>query len=370
MTQIFSHRLVDRRTALMTLVSAGAGILTLGSPIVNALDDHYGDHNDDHNSDEHDDVLASILPGFTAESRGKLRTILSSPGFSGQIPSTAVHELMASEKKTAATLMLALLPLARTFSHPPISNYHVGAVAEGMSGSLYLGFNIEFLGHALGFAVHGEQAALSSAYMHAEAGVSTIALTAAPCGHCRQFMNELSPDGQIEIFVDQAAPTKLSALLPLAFGPKDLGRKDGAFPVKRTKLISASRISASLISASLTANALQPLADVLFQSALDAASTSYAPYSKSLSGAAIAARSGRIYKGSYIENVAFNPSLSPLQTALVQLISAGEDYAAISRVALAETKGAKISQKTATEAVLSGIAPSVRVELLTAEVKS
>jgi cytidine deaminase len=364
MTQIFSNRLVDRRTALITLVSAGAGILTLGSPSVNAVDehyaDHYVDHNDDHNSDDRNDVLANILPGFTAESRGRLRTILSSPGFSGQIPSTAVHDLMASEKKTAAALMLALLPLARTFSHPPISNYHVGAVAEGMSGSLYLGFNIEFLGHALGFAVHGEQAALSSAYMHAEAGVSAIALTAAPCGHCRQFMNELSPDGQIEIFVDQAAPTKLSVLLPLAFGPKDLGRKNGAFPVKRTNLISAS----------LTANAPQRLADVLFQSALDAASTSYAPYSESLSGAAIATRSGRIYKGSYIENAAFNPSLSPLQTALVQLISAGEDYAAISRVALAETKGAKISQKTATEAVLSAIAPSVRVELLTAEVKS
>jgi len=357
MTQIFSNRLVDRRTALITLVSAGAGILALGSPTVNALDDR--------NMGDHDDALADILPSFTAESRGKLRTILSSPGFTGQLPARAVHDLLASEQKSVTALMLALLPLARTFSHPPISNYHVGAVAQGMSGGLYLGFNIEFPGHALGFAVHGEQSALSSAYMHSEAGVSAIAVTAAPCGHCRQFMNELSPDGQIEIFVDQAAPTKLSALLPLAFGPRDLGHKDGAFPVKRTNFISA-----TLTPAQLAANAPRPLADLLFQSALDAASTSYAPYTESFSGAAIATRSGRIYKGSYIENVAFNPSLSPLQTALVQLISAGEDYAAISRVALAETKGAKISQKTATEAVLSAIAPSVRVELLTAEVKS
>jgi cytidine deaminase len=357
MSEIFSNQLVDRRTALMTMVSAGAGILALGSPTVNALDDH--------NVDDHKDVLADILPSFTAESRRKLRTILSLPGFTGQIPAAAVHDLMASEQKSVADLMLALLPLARTFSHPPISNYHVGAVAEGMSGSLYLGFNIEFLGHALGLAVHGEQAALSSAYMHSESGVSAIAVTAAPCGHCRQFMNELSPDGQIEILVDQAAPTKLSALLPLAFGPKDLGRKDGAFPVRRTSLISA-----SVTSAGLTANAQQPPAEPLFQSALDAASTAYAPYSESLSGAAIATRSGRIYKGSYIENVAFNPSLSPLQTALVQLISAGEDYAAISRVALAEIKGAKISQRTATEAVLSAIAPSVRVEFVVAESKS
>ena len=318
-------------------------MLGLGSPLAGALDDH-------------NDALANILPSFTATSRAKLRTALSSPNFSGQIPVTTVGEIAASEQKTVAAPMLALLPLARAFSRPPISNYHVGAVAVGASGSLYLGFNIEFPGHALGFAVHGEQSALSSAYMHDEAGVSAIAVTAAPCGHCRQFMNELSPDGQIEIFVDKAEPTRLSALLPLAFGPKDLGRKDGAFPVKQTNLVPAT-----------AANASAAQRDVLLQSALDAARNAYAPYTGAYSGAAIATRSGRIYKGSYIENVAFNPSLSPLQTGLVQLIVAGEDYGTISRVALAEIKGAKISQKSATEAVLSTIAPSVRVELLTAE---
>jgi cytidine deaminase len=231
----------------------------------------------------------------------------------------------------------------------------VGIVAQGVSGSLYLGFNIEFPGHALGFAVHGEQAALSSAYMHGEQGVLSIALTAAPCGHCRQFMNELAPDGNIEILVEGSAPTKLAALLPLAFGPKDLGRKEGAFPVKRTNLIAA--------------NGSTP-ADTLFQAALDAARSSYAPYSGAYSGVAIGTRSGRIYSGSYLENVAFNPSLSPLQTALVQLILAGEDYRALARVALAEISRAKISQRSATEAVLSAIAPSVRLEILAAENKS
>src|SRR6266478_1531710 len=252
MSPIFSKGPVDRRTALMTLASAGAGILALGSPTVNALNNR-------------NDVLANILPGFTAESRRKLQTVLSSPGFNGQIPVAAVRDLLASEKETVAALMLALLPLARTFSHPPISNYHVGAVAQGMSGSLYLGFNIEFPGHALGFAVHGEQAALSSAYMHSEPGVSAIAVTAAPCGHCRQFMNELSPDGQIEILVDRASPTKLSALLPLAFGPKDLRHKSGAFPVKPLPLTSATLPANS--------NAAQQRVDAPFEAALEAART-------------------------------------------------------------------------------------------------
>jgi cytidine deaminase len=356
---------VDRRTALIALISTGAGILELGSPAMNAFDGH---NVDARNVDDHSEVLADILPSFTAESRRKLRATLGSPGFTGQIPAAVVQDLLASEKKTVAALMLALLPLARTFSHPPISNYHVGAVAEGMSGSLYLGFNIEFPGQALGLAVHGEQSALSSAYMHSEPGVSAIAVTAAPCGHCRQFMNELSPDGQIEVLVDQASPTKLSALLPLAFGPRDLGRKQGAFPVRRTNLILENMILESKPSASQTP-ASQPT-DALSQAALEAASTAYAPYTESPSGAAIATRSGRVYKGSYIENVAFNPSLSPLQTALVQLISAGEEYSAITRVGLAEIKRATISQKSAAEAVVSVIAPSIRVELLAAQVKS
>jgi len=327
---------------------------------MNAFDGH---NVDARNVDDHSEVLADILPSFTAESRRKLRATLGSPGFTGQIPAAVVQDLLASEKKTVAALMLALLPLARTFSHPPISNYHVGAVVEGMSGSLYLGFNIEFPGQALGLAVHGEQSALSSAYMHSEPGVSAIAVTAAPCGHCRQFMNELSPDGQIEVLVDQAPPTKLSALLPLAFGPRDLGRKQGAFPVRRTNLILENMPSASQPTASQTT-------DALFRSALEAASTAYAPYTESPSGAAIATRSGRVYKGSYIENVAFNPSLSPLQTALVQLISAGEEYSAITRVGLAEIKRATISQKSAAESVVSVIAPSIRVEVLAAQVKS
>ena len=91
--------------------------------------------------------------------------------------------------------MVDLLPLARTYARPPISNYLVGAVARGVSGDLYLGANIEIPGHSLGFSVHGEQFALSNAYMHSEKGIAAIAVTAAPCGHCRQFINEMAPAG-------------------------------------------------------------------------------------------------------------------------------------------------------------------------------
>ena len=331
MTQIFSNALVDRRTALATLASAGVGLWAMSSSRVSQPEGT-------------SDALASILSDFKDESRKKLTAVLAAPDFSGQITTSVVKGLLASEQKNVAALMLGLLPLARTYSHPPISDYHVGAVARGASGDLYLGFNIEFPGQALGFAVHGEQAALSNAYMHNEEGVSAIAVTAAPCGHCRQFMNELAPDGQLEVLVDGAAPVKMASLLPMAFGPKDLGRKEGAFPVRETNLTPAAS------------------SDALMQAAWEAARKSYAPYTGSHSGVAIATRAGRIYKGSYIENVAFNPSLSPFQTALVQLIVAGEEYSEVFRVVLAETKGAKISQRSVTEAVMSAVTPGARVE--------
>ena len=101
--------------------------------------------------------------------------------------------------------------------------------------------------------------------------------------------------------------------------------------------------------------------DRLVDAALDAASRSYAPYSKSSSGCAIQT-DRQTFAGSYLENAAFNPSLPPLQSALVNLVLAGEDFAAIRRVVLVEVNGAAISQRAATEAVLAAIAPRARFE--------
>ena len=296
---------------------------------------------------ENSDALTKALSQLTEKSRQQLLRLLEASGFSGHIPAPEVASLAESEHKSVDALMVDLLPLARTYARPPISNYLVGAVVRGVSGNLYLGANIEIPGHSLGFSVHGEQFALSNAYMHSEQGIAALAVTAAPCGHCRQFITEMAPNGDVQILIARQSPMRLDALLPMAFGPKDLGFKDGALPVKETNMAQPKGIS-----------------DELILAALDAARRSYAPYSKSHSGVAIGTHSGRIYKGAYIENVAFNPSLSPLQTALAALIVAGDTYAAIQHVTLVEMEGAAISQKSVTESVLSAIAPTVRLQWL------
>jgi cytidine deaminase len=162
-------------------------------------------------------------------------------------------------------------------------------------------------------------------------------------------MNELSPE--IKVLVEGKPTTTLSSLLPSAFGPKELGVTDLAFPVKEVDLILPKGSS-----------------DELTRAALDAARKSYAPYTKAHSGVAIRTQSGRIYKGSYIENAAYNPSLPSLQTALVALILAGGSYSAISEVVLVEVEGAAISQRSVADAVLSAIAPAVKLSIVGAKI--
>jgi len=333
MTGMFSDKPVDRRSALATLGSAGLGLLAMQWAPLYAVDFK-------------SDTLGKLLPQFNDKSRERILRLLKAPGFTGHVPASEVTALADSERKTVEALMVELLPLARTYSRPPISNYLVGAVARGISGNFYLGANIEIPGHSLGFSVHGEQFALSNAYMHSEQGISGIAVTAAPCGHCRQFINEMSPSGDIQVLIAGSPAVKLSALLPMAFGPKDLGFTAGALPVKEVNLARPKGIS-----------------DDLTLAALDAARKSYAPYTKAHSGIAIGTQSGRIYKGAYIENVAFNPSLSPLQSALAALIVAGDDSSAIARVVLVEMENAKISQKSVTEAALNAIAPAATLQV-------
>jgi len=327
---------ITRRTALC-LIGSAAAAGAISFPLL-------GD-------DSKDLALREMLPTFTGKSRSLLLKLMGEPGYSGQITAGDAAALAHNESATAEQLMVDMIPLARSYSHAPISNFFVGSVVRGASGCLYTGANIEIPGQCLGFAVHAEQSAVSNAYMHGEKAVSALAVGGAPCGHCRQFINEASPDGEIMILTPGKPPIKLSAILPSAFGPAALGRKQGAFPIQETKLTLPS-----------------PTTNPVIAAALEAARRAYAPYSASPSGVAIRSNKGRIYQGSYIENVAFNPSLSPLQIALAQMFAAGEPYSAIAAVVLVEVEGAKISQKAVTETVLGAIAPTVKLEHVYARV--
>jgi cytidine deaminase len=240
---------------------------------------------------------------------------------------------------TLDELMLALIPEAQKFALPAISNFFVGAVALGSSGSLYFGANYEFVGQALSFTVHGEQAATAHAISRGETGMLKLAVSAAPCGYCRQFLYELTTAAKLQILLPKKPPAPLTSLIPDAFGPADLGVKAALMSPQSHRL-------------KLPSGAGDPVA----KAALKAANASYAPYTSDFAGVALKTGDGRIYTGSVAEDAAFNPSMSPLEAAVVSLvISGGKSYADIVDAVLVEMAGSKAGQAAATRDALSSI---------------
>ena len=246
-------------------------------------------------------------------------------------------------------LMVELIPLVKQKARSLISNYHVGAIGKArVTGNLIFGVNLEIPGQALNQAVHSEQFMIALAHGLGEKGIESMAVSAAPCGHCRQFMNELDHGTDTKFYFSSGITFSLKDLLPHPFGPHDLGIQGG--------LLNAGK-----------ANSIElkvPSTDPMVLLAYRAAEKSYAPYSKSPAGVSIQIDSGEMFAGSYLENAAFNPSLSPIQAALVNLVAAGKEYHQIWRVVLVERKesATSSSQYSTTQEVAKALSPHSVVE--------
>ncbi|MFH0256648.1 cytidine deaminase [Vibrio rumoiensis] len=265
--------------------------------------------------------------------------------FSGHFSATVYQALLSQSGMTDTEFKLALLPIAATRAYCEISNFHVGAIAEGLSGNVYFGANIEIAGVQLNQTVHAEQSAISHAWMKGETGLKDITINYTPCGHCRQFMNELNGIEDLSIQLPERPAYRLAELLPESFGPKDLG-----------------------IEARLMDNQLHRYQfdsdNAAINAAVKALNNSHAPYSNNHSGVALQTQSGSIYSGSYAENAAFNPSLPPLQVAINLLLLAGEDLTNIESAILAETANGTISHLAETQSTLEAINPDITIEYL------
>ncbi|WP_108650900.1 cytidine deaminase [Dongshaea marina] len=266
-------------------------------------------------------------------------------GFNATFSAAQVAELKQSTGLDDPQLQLALLPLAAAFAVVPISNFQVGAIARGKTGSLYLGANFEFSGNGLFHSIHAEQSAISNAWSHNETGLRDVTVTATPCGHCRQFMNELTTAQTMEILLpdDQS---KLQAFLPHSFGPADLGMTDGLMTPMNHHLAIDSE-------------------DPLAKAALEEANRSYAPYTKGFAAIALEFADGSVYCGRYAENAAFNPSLPPMQMACNLANLHHADLSTIKRALLVENERGMISQQDSAQSALSALS-SLSLEVIKA----
>lgn len=108
-------------------------------------------------------------------------------------------------------------------SLPLISGFQVGAVAIGMSGALYCGVNLEFPPLPInGDTVHGEQCAAALAFLAGERRLRAMVTDGGfPCGHCRQFLCEVSGIGSVDFLSarDVSVCNRMDVLLPGGFFP-------------------------------------------------------------------------------------------------------------------------------------------------------
>ncbi|XAR53429.1 Cytidine deaminase [Bertholletia excelsa] len=302
-------------------------------------------------------------------------------------------------------LLPTLVPSAQKLARPPISNFHVGAVGLDGDGRIFVGVNLEFPGVPLHHSVHAEQFLLTNLAAHGESRLLALAVSAAPCGHCRQFLQELrrtSDDLQILITSENPQDFKpLSSYLPDPFGPFDLlddrtplllePHFNGlSFPSKNhlnsdylcngyyegsSELVSKdegeSEIPANNSNPGNGYNGYCESTELgsryegeLEIAALEAANNSHAPYSGCPSGVALRDSEGRIYKGSYMESAAYNPSLGPVQAAVVAyLVAGGGGYERIVAGVLVEKEGAVVRQDETARLIFKLISPKCELRV-------
>jgi cytidine deaminase len=124
-----------------------------------------------------------------------------------------------------------LIAAARTASeraYCPYSRFPVGAAVLTSSGAIFVGCNVENASY--GLTICAERNALFAMVAAGEREIDAlivympIAAPAAPCGACRQVLNEFGPEARVVCVSDGPVriDVRLSELMPAAFGPHSL----------------------------------------------------------------------------------------------------------------------------------------------------
>jgi len=133
-------------------------------------------------------------------------------------------------KISAATLrkLKAVAIKASKRAYCPYSHFPVGAAVLTSRGKIHTGCNVENASY--GLTICAERNAIFQAIAAGEERVIAVVIytptpvPSAACGACRQVINEFGPDTLIWVYCKsvEVMETKLSALLPAAFGPANL----------------------------------------------------------------------------------------------------------------------------------------------------
>jgi cytidine deaminase len=118
---------------------------------------------------------------------------------------------------------------AASRAYSPYSRFRVGAALVAESGAVFTGCNVENASY--GLTICAERSAVFHMVAAGETAFDRIviytptATPTAPCGACRQVLNEFNPDAEVLSLCDgpDVLRSTVRELLPGAFGPANLG---------------------------------------------------------------------------------------------------------------------------------------------------
>lgn len=119
-------------------------------------------------------------------------------------------------------------------AYAPYSHFPVGAAVLAGDGTIYVGTNVE--NAAFPLTVCAERNAIGAAVSDGQRQIQAVVMytptdhPTAPCGGCRQVINEFGPAAEVVSFCDgpDVLRARLTELLPRAFGPDDVEDSPGS----------------------------------------------------------------------------------------------------------------------------------------------
>jgi len=300
--------------------------------------------------------LAELGSRIGAAVEADVAAIVSAPPAPGSLDGSIVpsHEVarlvarhgLASERELA----LLSLPVAGAMARAPMSGYRVAAIGiEAESGDLVLGANLELPGTDLGTTVHAEGFVALRARRRGRTLETLAVREAHPCAHCRQTLSEAESADRLEIVDPLGHELTLGELYPWPFRPAALG-----VPGDRPEGVGWTALA-------FVAEA--PPADVAGV-LLEAGRRAHAPYSRAPSAVALRLSDGRVVSAGCIESVAFNPTLTAFQAALVEIVAARGALDDITHAWLGRTIGGPVDPAPAFHALLAAVAPAAEARVL------
>jgi cytidine deaminase len=156
-----------------------------------------------------------------------------------------------------------------------------------------------------------------------------------PCAHCRQYISEFAASAGLTLIDTLGHRLSLADIYPWPFAPSALGEV-GAVP-------------GIVHWPNLTGDGPDDL--------LEAGRRAWTPYSGSPSAAVVETDDGRRFAGQAVESVAFNPTMPPLQSALIAARAHGYAWADIRAAWLGTTVGGDVDMTRSSQELLTVIAP-------------